>query len=66
MKRKNYLPPETTVCGVELESPICSGSVISPEADQKLTIEKQQFNQSWDSGADFSTQTEGWTPNTNS
>lgn len=58
MKRKNYLPPETTVCGVELESSICSGSVIMTDATKEIVIEDQAIDKegaldftdnSWDS-----------------
>lgn len=61
MKKKTYLPPETKVSRVEIESAICSGSVINPDTTQKLTIERQDFNQDWDSEADFSG-VSNWTP----
>lgn len=48
-KKKIYEQPESAVKRVELESPICSGSVdITSNHDKALSIESQDVNTSFD------------------
>lgn len=49
-KKKIYEQPETAVTRVELESPICSGSVdiTNNHGTQGLAIENQDINTSFD------------------
>lgn len=50
-KKKIYEQPETAVTRVELESPICSGSVDIQNPDSNLgRIEEQKFNNDFMSG----------------
>lgn len=51
-KKKLYQRPQTAVMQVELESPICSGSVdITNEKTGSMGIEAQQTNNSFDAGS---------------
>ena len=48
-KKKIYEQPETAVTRVELESPICSGSVdITNNGDAGIAIESQDVNTAFD------------------
>ena len=62
MNKKPYLRPNISVVRVELENPICAGSVISPEKESRQTIQQQDIISASDFGADFSGQ-DSWTPN---
>jgi hypothetical protein len=42
-KKKQYEQPETAVTRVELESPICSGSVQFDTTHEKVKINSQDF-----------------------
>ena len=55
MKRKNnYEQPETVVTRVELESPICSGSVdMTAESPHGVNIEAQQVDATFEKENDF-------------
>lgn len=56
-KKKLYEQPETAVTNVELESPICSGSVqFGGDAEKNVSINNQSVT---DAGNDFSNET--WT-----
>lgn len=59
--KKVYQQPETAVTRVELESPICSGSVdiTNPNSDYGR-IEEQKFNNEFMSGTDDTFDSE-WT-----
>lgn len=47
--KKTYQQPETAVTQVELESPICSGSVdITNPSGNNFEIEDQKVNESFD------------------
>lgn len=61
-KKKNYKQPETTVQRVELESPICSGSVNIVNNPDPMGINAQQTNQTFDAGSQTSggDNTNGW------
>lgn len=42
-KKKLYVQPETAVTQVELESPICSGSVMYDTEEKHVQINNQNF-----------------------
>lgn len=46
-KKRHYVAPTTTLHQIEVESPICGGSVISPTQEQNITIKEQEFNTKW-------------------
>lgn len=58
--KRTYTPPRMDVSEVELESPICSGSVQFGDREKSIVIEDQSFNagtendfsgQAWDMDA---------------
>lgn len=59
----SYVAPTFSLRIVEVESPICAGSVNIPQTTHTLSINKQDFATSEEFSADFSNETTGWTPN---
>lgn len=60
--KRIYLPPSMAVSEVKLESPICGGSVFTPQEKEQITIHKQGFageSDNWN--GDFS-DLNNWTP----
>lgn len=53
MRRKTYIPPEIHSYQIEIEDPICGGSVaFGDDKDVKVDIQDQEINQT---SYDFST-----------
>lgn len=59
LKRKNYVSPECVVTRVELESPICSGSV-EMTAEPGIGTDAQVVNEAFEKNNDFSSQDSSW------
>lgn len=55
-QKRHYLPPETKVVRIEVESPICTGSVVTSSTND-IEINGQAYNESWNETSDFSDKT---------
>lgn len=55
-QKRHYLPPQTSIVYIEVESSICTGSVVTSSTNN-IEINGQSYNENWNSTNDFSDKT---------